>query len=159
MQRHQLRTLFKYRIWFSRSGVRPRVFVNNKFLDEANAPGTWTTFWEAEVWIHSFQVELILPHGDIQLCLEIYLSLTIGRWVSSGKRSGMLLNILQCTGQPPQQGIIQPPNVNWASLIAQAVKNMPTIQETQVWFLGREDPLEKEMAIFSSILAWRIPWT
>ena len=46
-----------------------------------------------------------------------------------------------------------------ASLIAQLVKNWPAVQDTQVWFLGREDPLEKEMATHSSILAWRILWT
>ena len=46
-----------------------------------------------------------------------------------------------------------------ASLIAQLVKNLPAMQETQVQFLGREDPLEKEMATHSNILAWRIPWT
>ena len=45
------------------------------------------------------------------------------------------------------------------SLIAQLVKNLPAIQETWVWFLGQEDPLEKEMANHSSILAWKIPWT
>ena len=45
-----------------------------------------------------------------------------------------------------------------ASLVAQFVKNMLTIQETQVRFLGQEDPLEKEMATHSSILAWKIPW-
>ena len=39
------------------------------------------------------------------------------------------------------------------------VKNLPAVQETWVQFLGREDPLEKEMASHSSILAWRIPWT
>ena len=39
------------------------------------------------------------------------------------------------------------------------LKNLPAIQETQVRSLGREDPLEKEMATHSSILAWRIPWT
>ena len=44
------------------------------------------------------------------------------------------------------------------SLIAQSVKNLPAVQETQVRFLGREDPLEKEMAIHSNILAWKIPW-
>ena len=38
-------------------------------------------------------------------------------------------------------------------------KNLPAMQETWVWSLGREDPLEKEMAIHSSILAWEIPWT
>ena len=47
----------------------------------------------------------------------------------------------------------------WASLIAQLGKNLPATQETRVQFLGREDPLEKEMATHSSILAWRISWT
>ena len=46
-----------------------------------------------------------------------------------------------------------------ASLLTQSVKNLPAVQETWVWFLGQKDPLEKEMAIHSSILAWRIPWT
>ena len=46
-----------------------------------------------------------------------------------------------------------------ACLVAQLVKNPTAMQETQVWFLGREDPLEKEMDTHSSILAWRIPWT
>ena len=45
-----------------------------------------------------------------------------------------------------------------ASLIAQSV-NLPAVQETWLRFLGQEDPLEKEMATHSSILAWRIPWT
>ena len=49
--------------------------------------------------------------------------------------------------------------MNWASLIVQLVKNLPAMQETRVRFLGREDPLEKEMATHSSIPAWRIPWT
>ena len=46
-----------------------------------------------------------------------------------------------------------------ASLVAQAVKNLPTIQETWAQSLGREDPLEKGRATHSSIPAWRIPWT
>ena len=46
-----------------------------------------------------------------------------------------------------------------ASLVAQMVKRLPAMQETRVRFLGREDPLEKEMAIHSSTLAWKIPWT
>ena len=46
-----------------------------------------------------------------------------------------------------------------ASLVAQMVKNLPAMQETQVQSLGQKDPLEKEMATQSSILAWRIPWT
>ena len=47
----------------------------------------------------------------------------------------------------------------WAFLVAQMVKSLPAVQETQVRSLGREDPLEKEMATQSSILAWKIPWT
>ena len=43
--------------------------------------------------------------------------------------------------------------------VAQIVKNLPVMQETQIPFLCREDPLEKGMATHSSILAWRIPWT
>ena len=46
-----------------------------------------------------------------------------------------------------------------ASLIAQSVKNLPAMQETQVRFLGWEDPLENEMATYSSFVAWRVPWT
>ena len=46
-----------------------------------------------------------------------------------------------------------------ASLVAQKVKRLPAIQEIWVQSLGGEDPLEKEMATCSSILAWRIPWT
>jgi hypothetical protein len=45
------------------------------------------------------------------------------------------------------------------SLVAQRLKPLPAMWETWVRSLGQEDPLEKEMAIHSSILAWRIPWT
>ena len=46
-----------------------------------------------------------------------------------------------------------------ASLVAQRLKRLPAMRETWVRSLGWEDPLEKEMATHSSILAWRIPWT
>ena len=49
--------------------------------------------------------------------------------------------------------VIGPPT----SLVAQMVKRLPAMQESRVRFLGREDPLEKEMAIHSSTLAWKIP--
>ena len=48
--------------------------------------------------------------------------------------------------------------VELASLVAQTVKHLPTMQETRVLSLGQEDPLEKEMATHSSSLAWKIPW-
>ena len=46
-----------------------------------------------------------------------------------------------------------------ASLVTQRLKHLPGMQETQVQSLSREDPLEKEMAIHCSTLAWKIPWT
>ena len=49
--------------------------------------------------------------------------------------------------------------VYWASLVAQMVKNLPTMRETWDRSLGQEDPLEKEMATHSNTLAWKIPWT
>ena len=48
---------------------------------------------------------------------------------------------------------------SWASLVAQAVKYLPAMWETQIRSLGREDRLEKEMAIYSSTNAWKIPLT
>ena len=47
----------------------------------------------------------------------------------------------------------------WASLRAQLVNHLSAMQEVRVWYLGWEDPLEKEMATHSNILAWRISWT
>ena len=54
---------------------------------------------------------------------------------------------------------IRPKAHQWASLVAQMVKNLPALLESWVRSLVWEDPLEKEMATHSSILAWRIPWT
>ena len=52
--------------------------------------------------------------------------------------------------------------LDWGFPQSSVVKNLPAVQEmqeTQVWFLDQEDSLEKEMATYSSILAWEIPWT
>ena len=49
--------------------------------------------------------------------------------------------------------------ISFTSLVAQTVKNLPAIQEIQIQSMGQEDPLEKEMATHSSILAWELPWT
>ena len=57
----------------------------------------------------------------------------------------------------PWVGVGYPFQYSWASLVAQRVKHLPAMRETQIRSLGREDPLEKEMATHSSILAWRIP--
>ena len=62
-------------------------------------------------------------------------------------------------GRSSGEGIGYPFQYSWASLVAQLVKNLPAMRETWVGSLDWEDPLEKETAIHSSILAWRIPWT
>ena len=62
-------------------------------------------------------------------------------------------------GRSAGEGIGYPFQYSWASLLAQLVKNLPAMQETWVWSWGWVDPLVKEKATHSSILAWRIPWT
>ena len=61
--------------------------------------------------------------------------------------------------QPRQHIKKQSRHFTQASLVAQRLKRLPTMRETWVQSLGREDPLDKEMATHSSTLAWRIPWT
>ena len=63
------------------------------------------------------------------------------------------------SGGSPGEGIGDPLQYVWASLVAQTVKNLPAMWETWVLSLSWEDPLEKETATHSSILVWRIPWT
>ena len=80
---------------------------------------------------------------------------------ADGKHSKRMSHIL-CLSKPlsrqlhTSEKFIQ---VNGTSSMAQQVKDLPAMQETQVWPLGWEDSLEKETATHSSILAWRIPWT
>ena len=57
-----------------------------------------------------------------------------------------------------EKGKSYPLQYSWSSLLAPSVKRLPTMQETWVRSLGREDPLEKEMATHSSTLAWKTPW-
>ena len=68
-----------------------------------------------------------------------------------------------CLGFLDKTGSLHPLNLWMCNLsgymIAQLVKNLPAMQETWVWSLGWKDPLEKGMAIHSSILTWIIPWT
>ena len=75
----------------------------------------------------------------------------------------ILINVASCFTDSIQRiflrSLLLPYYTHRTSLIAQSIKNLPAaMQETQVQFLGQEDPLEKEMATHSSILAWRIPW-
>ena len=62
------------------------------------------------------------------------------------------------SGGSAGEGKGYPLQYTWASLVAQVVKNLPTMRETWFQSLGWEDPLEKGKATHSSVLAWRIPW-
>ena len=68
-------------------------------------------------------------------------------------------SLIPGSGRSPGEGIGYPLQYYWASLVAQPVKNPPTVWETWVWSPGWEDPPEKGKATHSNILAWRIPWT
>ena len=69
------------------------------------------------------------------------------------------LNSCNPWNNPIRYSLLIYPSYKWASLVAQRLKCLPLMRETWVGSLGQEDPLEKEMATHSSILAWRIPWT
>ena len=77
----------------------------------------------------------------------------ISKWV----HSRFLSNSCLCPGSQACEILCEP--FKSASLVAETVKNLPAIWETQVRFPDWEDPLEKEMATYYSILAWEIPWT
>ena len=66
-------------------------------------------------------------------------------------------SLIPRSGRSAGEGIGYPPQYSWASLVAQLVKNPPAMWETWAQSLGWEDPLDKEMATHSSILAWEIP--
>ena len=68
------------------------------------------------------------------------------------------LDLTPGLGRSTREGIGYPLQYSWASLVAQMVKHLPAMQETRIQFLSQEDSLEKEMAIHSSTLAWKIPW-
>ena len=68
-------------------------------------------------------------------------------------------NKLMCCLQKKNQKLLSVETGKRTFLVAQIVKNLPAIQETQVQSLSLEDPLEKGVATHSSILAWMIPWT
>ena len=63
------------------------------------------------------------------------------------------------SGRSAGEGIGYRLQYSWSSLVTQLAKNPPEMQETWVLSLGWEDPLEKGKATYSSIQAWRIPWT
>ena len=102
---------------------------------------------------------------------KVQLSLQAPSWESLGERSISLAllflhmengNSNRNNNDTQKWNVINNNNIYieiyWASLVAQRLKHLPAMRETWVQSLGREDPLEEEMATHSSILPWRIPW-
>ena len=89
-------------------------------------------------------------HSDVILQLMLILHKCLKHQGVGGKFGGCF---------PERVGIYCSLIINPASLVSQTVKNLPAMQETQVLFLGQEDPLEEGTATHSNILVQRIPWT
>ena len=100
------------------------------------------------IFILSFKVFNLFSQG--------FLDSSVGKESASNARDPSLI---PGWGRSCGEEIGYPLQYSQASFVAQLVKNLPPMWETWVQFLGWEDPLEKEKATHSSILAWRIPWT
>ena len=107
---------------------------------------------------------LLLPMHLVPLCPcpPHRLHLLSGTWWLNGKESACRVGdpgSSPVSERSPGEGNSNPFQYSCTQLVAQRLKRLPPMCETRVRSLGREDPLEKEMATHSSILAWRIPWT
>ena len=96
----------------------------------------------------------VIKEGDDSRALEIPKGSSRGRKLGTGP-----LLEASWAGRGRSWGLGSCINPDEASLVAQMVKNVPAMQETQVQSLSWEDTLEKGMATHSSILPWKIPWT
>ena len=126
----------------------------------------WTTARQASLSITNswrlpklMSIESVMPTNHLILCCPLLLQ---SEWPSSKNLQTINAGEGMEKWDPPTLLVgvlIGAATVeNSMELVAQVVKNLPTIQVTQVWSLGQEDPMEKETATHSSILAWRIPW-
>ena len=124
------------------------IWINNLYNIFSTFPNSLKNYGESTEFVTEFLLEetIVWPFpggsaGKESACNAGDLASIPGSGSSPGEETGYLLQY------------------SWASPIAQLVNNLPAVQETRVWSLGGEDPLEKGTATHSSILAWRIPWT
>ena len=128
---------------------------------------------------HSYSTSLHLPSGaelkGLKVVLSLWLLVTFNHWVLevewqrevheecfTGSRGLVYFGTWKVgTSTTALSLSLKFGNslLSWASLVAETVKNLPAMRETWIQSLGWENPLEKGKAIYSSILAWRIPWT
>ena len=104
------------------------------------------------ICIKYFLQTLYLNHSSL---LQGFLDSSVGKESACNARDS---SSIPGSGSSPGEGRGYPLQYSWASLVAQLVRNPLAVQETWVWSLGWEDPLEKGKATHSSILAWRVPW-
>ena len=127
----------------------PRVFEHSYYIQPWSGwPFYICLFIYVCIYLHTHTHTLSLP-------LSLSLSLS-----SAGKESACNVgdpSSIPGSGRAPEEGMGYPLQYSWVSLVAQMVKNLPTMLETWVRSLGWEDPLEEGMATYSHILAWRIP--
>ena len=114
------------------------------FSNESDLRIRWPKYWS-----FSFNISSSNEHpGLISFRMDLLDLLAV---------QGTLKSLLQ--HHSSKASVLQCSAFFGASMVAQVVKRLPAVQETQVQSLGWENPPEKEMATHSSILAWRIPWT
>ena len=89
------------------------------------------------------------------MCMEIKRTWIVKTTLRNNKAGGIILPDFK----PYYKTVVSESKHYSTSLVAQRVKHLLAMRETWVWSLGREDPLENEMATHSSTLAWKIPWT
>ena len=133
---------------------------------------TWLSDFHLCLPLWAIKVQLIQSHSPVTkiksafqlLKMNWYLPSTLVTFPDStdGKESACnagYRSSIPGLGRSSGKGNGYPLQYYSTSLVAQSVKKPPAMQKTWIWSLGREDPLEKETATHSSILAWRIPWT
>ena len=120
-------------------------------------PGVPLSLWVPVSPPHPLSVNVWLCGSSLSPCSFIFLSpsgFLFLSFASSYSQPTPLFPLCTPTLEPSSPYFY----TTWASLVAQRLKRLPAMQETWVRSLGQEESLEKEMAPYSSILAWRIPW-
>ena len=103
------------------------------------------------IWVYTW------ARTGMCVCIHMYLSVSVYMHICACARVWIYVWI--CEGTWACVHTYERVCVSFRSLVAQWVKNLPAMQETWVQSPGHEDPLEKELASHSTLLAWRIPWT
>ena len=138
----------------------PNISASFMFL----TTGPWSFCYRHQNLSSVYFLQYHMGHSLNVCWAELHvIDVTIPSFIDSVKHVGWLPRFLSCVRGCGTQSLFsrcfQSRSTKLLSLVAQMVKNLPAVWETQVWSLGQEAPLEKGIATHSSILAWRIPWT